>query len=293
MFLASGWKDFEIIDTGNGDKLERWGDVLLLRPDPQAIWPMRSPGHVDARYIRSSSGGGAWQFNRELPESWSIRYNELTFTVRPTGFKHTGLFPEQAVNWDYMSALVRRRVEQTGKAPLILNLFAYTGGATCALAAAGARVVHVDAAKGMVAWAKNNLLRSGLSERPVRFIVDDVMKFVLREKRRGHSYDGILMDPPSYGRGPGGEMWRIEEGLYPLVSECAGLLSEDPLFFLINSYTTGLAPTVLRNVLNIALEDFGGSVEAGEIGLPISGKEMILPCGCTARWEGRTQRGIC
>ncbi len=287
MFLADGWKDFEIIDAGSGDKLERWGDVVLLRPDPQAIWPMHNPGYVDARYIRSSSGGGAWQFNRELPESWDIHYRELTLIVRPTGFKHTGLFPEQAVNWDYMSALVRRRIERSGEAPRILNLFAYTGGATCALAAAGAHVVHVDAAKGMVAWAKSNLLRSGLSECPVRFIVDDVMKFVLREKRRGRSYDGILMDPPSYGRGPGGEMWRIEEGLYPLVSECAGLLSENPLFFLINSYTTGLAPTVLRNVLNIALESYGGSVEAQEIGLPISRQGMILPCGCTARWEGR------
>lgn len=287
MFLADAWKDYEIIDAGNGDKLERWGDVVLLRPDPQAIWPASDPGYADARYIRSSSGGGAWQFNRRLPESWSIRYRELTFTVRPTGFKHTGLFPEQAVNWDYMSALVRRRIERTGKPPLILNLFAYTGGASCALAAAGAHVVHVDAAKGMVAWAKNNLALCGLSDSPVRFIVDDVMKFVQREKRRGRSYDGVLMDPPSYGRGPSGEMWRIEEGLYPLVSECTQLLSDDPLFFLINSYTTGLAPSVLRNVLAIALKARDGSIDAQEIGLPISNRGMVLPCGCTARWEGR------
>lgn len=284
MYLADGWKDYEIIDAGNDEKLERWGKVILLRPDPQAIWPMKSAGYCDAHYIRSSTGGGAWNFNRTLPESWVINYRDLSFIVRPTGFKHTGLFPEQAVNWDFMHNYVDKYVKKTGRPFRVLNLFAYTGGATCALAAAGAEVVHVDAAKGIVAWAKNNLAQSGLADKPVRFIVDDVMKFVLREQRRERFYEGILMDPPSYGRGPDGEMWRIEANLYPLVRECVSLLSPDAGFFLINSYTTGLAPAVIKNVLTTALDGLGGVCDAQEIGLPITHGDLVLPCGCTGRW---------
>ena len=230
--------------------------------------------------IRSASGGGHWEYTKTLPDSWTIQYRDLTFQVRPTGFKHTGLFPEQAVNWDWMRGLVKK----APKPFRALNLFAYTGGATCALAAAGAEVVHVDAAKGMVAWAKENLALCGLGDKPVRFIVDDVMKFVLREQRRGRQYEGILMDPPSYGRGPGGEMWKIEENLYPLVAECCKLLSPEARFFLINSYTTGLAPTVLSNVLQAALPGRGGRIEAGEVGLPISRGTLVLPCGASGRW---------
>lgn len=280
MYLADAWQDYEILDAGNGNKLERWGQVRLLRPDPQAVWPMQEPRSVDARYIRSASGGGHWEYGKALPESWTISYRDLTFQVRPTGFKHTGLFPEQAVNWDWMRGLVKK----APKPFRALNLFAYTGGATCALAAAGAEVVHVDAAKGMVAWAKENLALCGLGDKPVRFIVDDVMKFVLREQRRGRQYEGILMDPPSYGRGPGGEMWKIEENLYPLVAECCKLLSPEARFFLINSYTTGLAPTVLSNVLQAALPNRGGRIEAGEVGLPISRGTLVLPCGASGRW---------
>ena len=280
MYLADAWQDYEILDAGNGNKLERWGQVRLLRPDPQAVWPMQEPRSVDARYIRSASGGGHWEYTKTLPDSWTIQYRDLTFQVRPTGFKHTGLFPEQAVNWDWMRGLVKK----APKPFRALNLFAYTGGATCALAAAGAEVVHVDAAKGMVAWAKENLALCGLGEKPVRFIVDDVMKFVLREQRRGRQYEGILMDPPSYGRGPGGEMWKIEENLYPLVAECCKLLSLEARFFLINSYTTGLAPTVLSNVLQAALPGRGGRIEAGEVGLPISRGTLVLPCGASGRW---------
>ena len=280
MYLADAWQDYEILDAGNGNKLERWGQVRLLRPDPQAVWPMQEPRSVDARYIRSASGGGHWEYTKTLPESWAIQYRDLTFQVRPTGFKHTGLFPEQAVNWDWMRSLVKK----APKPFRALSLFAYTGGATCALAAAGAEVVHVDAAKGMVAWAKENLALCGLGDKPVRFIVDDVMKFVLREQRRGRQYEGILMDPPSYGRGPGGEMWKIEENLYPLVAECCKLLSPEARFFLINSYTTGLAPTVLSNVLQAALPGRGGRIEAGEVGLPISRGTLVLPCGASGRW---------
>lgn len=290
MYLANRWKDYEIIDAGNDEKLERWGNTLLLRPDPQAIWPMETKEQVDARYIRSSSGGGHWSFFKKLPESWTISYDDLRFIVRPTGFKHTGLFPEQAVNWDFMRESVKKHIEITKKPFRVLNLFAYTGGATCALAAAGAEVVHVDAAKGIVTWAKNNLAESGLADKPVRFIVDDVMKFVQREKRRGREYEGILMDPPSYGRGPDGEMWRIEAGLYPLVRECVELLSENSGFFIINSYTTGLAPAVLRNVLKVALGNRGGEIDAQEIGLPIKNNSLVLPCGCTARWYKEPKR---
>ena len=284
MYLADQWKDFEILDAGNGQKLERWGDIILLRPDPQAIWPMQEPAYLDACYIRSSAGGGEWKFRRSLPESWVIHYKDLCFNVRPTGFKHTGLFPEQAVNWDFMRSRVEAAKERNNEPFRVLNLFAYTGGATLALAAAGAEVVHLDAEKGIVAWAKNNLSLSGLSETPVRFIIDDALKFVQREKRRGREYEGILMDPPSYGRGPTGEMWRIEDGLYELVSECADLLSARADFFLINSYTTGLAPTVVKDVLKLALSGRSGKIEADEIGLPISSNNLILPCGCTGRW---------
>ena len=283
MYLADKWKDFEIIDAGGGEKLERWGSVTLLRPDPQAVWDfenVKAQKNVDAHYYRSSSGGGHWEYKTELPESWTVSYRDLRFIVRPTGFKHTGLFPEQAVNWDKM-----REICERAERPLrVLNLFAYTGGATCALAASGAEVVHVDASKGMTAWAKDNLNESGLGDRPVRFIVDDCVKFVLREQRRGRQYDGILMDPPSYGRGPGGEMWKIEDNLYPLVKECVKLLSDDAEFFFINSYTTGLAPSVLTDVLRCAVKGRGGRTESDEVGLPITRDNMVLPCGATGRW---------
>ena len=281
MYLAERWKDFEILDAGGGNKLERWGDVTLLRPDPQAVWPMDRVPPCDAVYHRSSTGGGKWEFFRPLPDSWNIRYRDLCFVVRPTGFKHTGLFPEQAVNWDWMRERIASRV-RAGGAVRVLNLFGYTGGATCACLKAGAEVVHVDAAKGMIAWAKDNVAASGLADAPVRFFVDDCVKLVRRELRRGKRYEGILMDPPSYGRGPSGEMWKIEEQLYPLVADCAGLLSDEPLFFLINSYTTGLAPQVLKNVLSVALP--GGEAEADELGLPIRRGGLVLPCGASGRW---------
>jgi len=280
MYLADGWKDYQLLDAGNGNKLERWGDVILRRPDPQAIWPMTPPKRVDAHYHRSESGGGHWEYEKTLPESWKIQYKDLTFIVRPTGFKHTGLFPEQAVNWDWM----RERLTRDRRVKNVLNLFAYTGGATCACAAAGARVVHVDAAKGMVAWAKENLAASGLEDAPVRFLVDDAVKFVLREARRGNRYDGILMDPPSYGRGPTGEMWKIEQDLWPLVEAAVNILSDQPCFFLINSYTTGLAPTVLKDMLQVALKGRGAvSIESGEVGLPIKRDGLVLPCGASGR----------
>lgn len=280
MYISSKWKDYELIRTGGGDKLERWGDITLLRPEPQAVWPMEGRVRTDAHYIRSSSGGGHWEYAKELPESWTLRYGDLRFVVRPTGFKHTGLFPEQAVNWDWMRSIVKK-----ADGPFdVLNLFAYTGGATCALAKEGASVVHVDAAKSIVQWAKSNLKESGLEDRPVRFIVDDAMKFVLREQRRGNTYRGILMDPPSYGRGPSGEMWKIENDLYPLVAECAKLLADDASFMLINSYTTGLSASAVENVMRIALRGRGGKFESDEIGLPISDSGLVLPCGSSGRW---------
>lgn len=278
MYVADGWKDYALLDAGGGEKLERWGDVALLRPDPQAVWPMGEIDAPHARYIRSSAGGGHWEYEKQLPESWNIRYRDLTFLVRPTGFKHTGLFPEQAVNWDWMRSLLKTRPNAK-----VLNLFAYTGGATCACAKEQAQVVHVDAAKGMLAWAKDNLAASGLSDAPVRFLADDAMKFVLREQRRGNQYDGILMDPPSYGRGPDGEMWKIEQDIYPLVEAAAALLSDKPLFFLINSYTTGLAPTVIKNVLDVALKGKGAQVEAAELCLPMRRDSLLFPCGATGR----------
>lgn len=278
MFLANKWKDYALLDAGDGEKLERWGDITLLRPDPQAVWPFRGAKRAHAEYIRSESGGGHWEYMTELPENWEVRYRDLIFRVRPTGFKHTGLFPEQAVNWDWMRGLLEWRPQAN-----VLNLFAYTGGASCACAKAGAQVVHVDAAKSINAWAKENLALCGLSDAPVRFLADDAMKFVLREQRRGKRYDAILMDPPSYGRGPGGEMWKIEKDIYPLVEACVQLLSEEPIFFMINSYTTGLAPSVLKNVLKEALHGRGAQITADEVGLPIERGGLVLPCGATGR----------
>lgn len=283
MFIADSWQDYAVIDCGNGEKYERWGDVKLLRPDPQAIWPMEKPKEIDAHYIRSSSGGGEWNFFKQLPENWIIKWKELSFVVRPTGFKHTGLFPEQAVNWAWMQEQIRMANQKVK----VLNLFAYTGGATLACLSAGAEVVHVDAAKGMVAWAKENALASGLADKPVRWIVDDVLKFVRREARRGRQYDAIIMDPPSYGRGPGGEMWKIEQSLFPLVEACMDIMSDEPLFFLINAYTTGLAASVLQNVLKQSLcSKYGGTALAEEVVLPVQNRDLVLPCGSSGRWTG-------
>lgn len=286
MFYANDWEDYELIDTGDGDKLERWGDIILRRPDPQIIWPIRSETGVwqqaAAHYHRSSSGGGHWETKRPLPERWTIRYGKLAFHIKPTGFKHTGLFPEQAVNWRWMMD----KIAAAGRPIKVLNLFAYTGGATIACAAAGAEVVHVDASKGVVVWAKENLHLSGLGHRPVRFITDDVFKFVQREARRGNRYDAIIMDPPSYGRGPNGEMWKLEANLYPFVEFCTGILSDKPLFFLINSYTTGLSPTVMRNILAMTVaRKHRGTITCGEIGLPITSSGLFLPAGTLSRWE--------
>jgi 23S rRNA (cytosine1962-C5)-methyltransferase len=282
IFVADGWSDFEVLDTGGGAKLERWGGVVLSRPDPQVIWPPAEPEawtRADAAYSRSDTGGGAWEFRRKLPERWEMRYGGLRFYVRPTGFKHTGLFPEQSVNWDWMA-----RIIGAADRPIrVLNLFAYTGGATLACAAVGARVTHVDAAKGITQWAKENYALSRLPPDSVRWIVDDVVQFVARESRRGRVYDAIVMDPPSYGRGPDGEIWKLEHSLYPLVESLAGLLSESPLFFLLNSYTTGLQPAAMSNVLSMALRSRPGVVDAREVGLPVR-SGGVLPCGATARW---------
>lgn len=285
MWLADGWKDYEVIDTSSGEKLERWGDYILVRPDPQVIWNTKKSDYrwhnPNGHYHRSNKGGGSWEFF-DLPEQWSVNYRNLTFQLKPFSFKHTGLFPEQAVNWDYMCD----RIKGAGRPVKVLNLFAYTGGATVACAGAGASVTHVDASKGMVTWAKENAASSGLKDAPVRYLVDDCVKFVQREIRRGNHYDGIVMDPPSYGRGPGGEVWKIEEKIHELVSLCTELLSDDPLFFIINSYTTGLQPAVMAYLINIEVtRRFGGRVSADEIGLPVSGNGLVLPCGATARWE--------
>ena len=285
MLLADKWEDYELIDTGNGEKLERWGKFILRRPDPQVIWPNMSDEKVwekaDAHYHRSQSGGGRWEYKKKLPERWTVRYGDLSFYIEPTGFKHTGLFPEQAVNWEWMI----NKIRSSAKPVRVLNLFAYTGGATVACAYAGAEVCHVDAAKGMVTRAKENIALSGLSDRVVRFITD-VVKFVRREKRRGKTYEGIIMDPPSYGRGPKGELWKIEDELFGLVELCMDILSPEPLFFLINSYTTGLAPSVLTNILSLSMvKKFGGHAYSDEIGLPISKSGLVLPCGASGRWE--------
>lgn len=286
MFLANDWKDYEIIDMGNGEKLERWGDVILRRPEPQVIWPAsdeRLWEKAHAHFQRKDSSKGLWKYFQDLPEEWNISYKDLVFHVKPMGLKHTGLFPEQAVNWSWMIDKIRSRKEPVK----VLNLFAYTGGATVAAAYAGAEeVCHVDAAKGMVSWAKENIQLSGLENHKVRFIVDDVVKFVQREIRRGRKYDGIIMDPPSFGRGPNGEVWKIENELYELVDLCSQVLSSSPLFFLINSYTTGLSPTVLHNILTITLNKrYGGKTVADGVGLPVTGTGLVLPCGSSGRWE--------
>jgi 23S rRNA (cytosine1962-C5)-methyltransferase len=285
MWIANQWKDYEVIDTSCGEKLERWGKYILLRPDPQVIWNTEKKrkewNSLNGHYHRSAKGGGEWEFFG-LPEEWSIHYRELTFHLKPFSFKHTGLFPEQAVNWDWFSDLIAG----AGRPVKVLNLFAYTGGATLSAAKAGASVTHVDASKGMVAWAKENAASSGLADAPIRWLVDDCVKFVEREIRRGNTYDGIIMDPPSYGRGPKGEIWKIEENIYPFVELAASLLSKEPLFFLINSYTTGLQPAVLAYMMNTAIAGkIGGRVEASEIGLPVTANGLILPCGASGRWE--------
>lgn len=285
MWLADGWNDYEVIDTSNGEKLERWGDYILVRPDPQVIWntPRQVSGwkKKNAHYHRSSKGGGQWEFI-DLPEQWEISYKDLIFHLKPFRFKHTGLFPEQAVNWEWVS----ERIRGAGRPVRVLNLFAYTGGATVACARAGAAVTHVDASKGMVAWAKENAAASGLADAPIRYLVDDCVKFVEREIRRGNHYDAVIMDPPSYGRGPKGEIWKIEEKIFPFIQLCTQILEKEPLFFLVNSYTTGLQPAVLSYMMELALGNmFGGRVQADEIGLPVSSNGLVLPCGASGRWK--------
>ncbi|PPK76854.1 23S rRNA (cytosine1962-C5)-methyltransferase [Lacrimispora xylanisolvens] len=285
MWIADGWKDYEVIDCSEGEKLERWGNYLLVRPDPQVIWstPKKETGwtKMNGHYHRSAKGGGEWEFFH-LPEQWTISYKELTFQLKPFSFKHTGLFPEQAANWDWFSD----KIKKAGRPVKVLNLFAYTGGATLAAAQAGAQVTHVDASKGMVGWAKENARSSGLESASIRWIVDDCVKFVEREIRRGNHYDAIIMDPPSYGRGPKGEIWKIEDSIYPFVKLCSQLLSDTPLFFLINSYTTGLAPSVLSYMISTEITSkFGGSVQSDEVGLPVKSSGLILPCGASGRWS--------
>lgn len=285
MWYSQNWKDYTLLDCSDGQRLEKWGDYILIRPDPQVIW-RDFHNHAawktaDAVYARSKKGGGAWNRN-DLPQWWKITYGDLTFKIHPTSFKHTGLFPEQAVNWDWM----RQRITSANRPVKVLNLFAYTGGATMAASAAGAQVCHVDASKGMVAQAKENAVLCGLQDKPIRYIVDDCRKFVERELRRGNRYDGILMDPPSYGRGPSGELWKLEDCISDFVRLCAQLLSDQPLFFLINSYTTGLSPSVMGYILNkLVRETRGGRVTADEIGIPVQSTGACLPCGATARWE--------
>ena len=285
MNIANEWKDYEIIDMANGEKLERWGNIKLIRPDPQIIWKSKSfPSEwktANARYNRSNTGGGAWEYSKRLPESWQVKYKNLTFNIKPMGFKHTGLFPEQAVNWDWMI----NKIKQSKRDIKVLNLFAYTGGATVACLSAGASVCHVDSSKGMTTWAKENVESSGLRERPVRFIIDDVVKFVQREIRRGNKYDAIVMDPPSYGRGKNGEVWQFENNIADLVELCTQVLSDEPLFFLINSYTTGISSKVLANLLELNMKKHNGKITSGEIGLPMKNSKLILPCGIYGRWE--------
>ena len=285
MWIADKWEDYEVLDCSKGEKLERWGKYILVRPDPQVIWdtPRTDEGwkKKNGHYHRSAKGGGEWEFF-DLPQEWSIRYRELTFRLKPFSFKHTGLFPEQAVNWEWAMDRIRR----AGRPIRVLNLFAYTGGATVACARAGAAVTHVDASKGMVTWAKENAAASGLADAPIRYLVDDCVKFVEREIRRGNVYDAIIMDPPSYGRGPKGEVWKLEEKVFPLIQLCARILSKDPLFYLVNSYTTGLQPAVLAYMLGLAVRtEFGGFVEADEIGLPVRREGFVLPCGAAGRWK--------
>ena len=298
MWIADNWKDYEVLDTSNGEKLERWGNYILVRPDPQVIWntphDRKEWKKKNGHYHRSNKGGGEWEFF-DLPEEWQIKYalsgkeddpsSLLRFNLKPFSFKHTGLFPEQATNWDWFSNLIREKKKHSDAPIKVLNLFAYTGGATLAAASAGAEVTHVDASKGMVNWAKENAASSGLSEAHIRWLVDDCQKFVEREIRRGNKYDGIIMDPPSYGRGPKGEIWKIEESIWPFIELTTQILSDDALFFLINSYTTGLQPAVLSYMINTAVvKRFGGHVEAEEIGLPVTGSGLVLPCGASGRW---------
>ena len=283
------WKDYELIDTSMGEKLERWGDMILIRPDPQIIWESDKKNplwrKVDARYNRSNTGGGQWQCYNKIPAAWKISYGDLNFRVKTMGFKHTGIFPEQAVNWDFTAEKIRK-AKAEGREVKVLNLFGYTGAATLACLNAGACVTHVDASKGMVAWAKENAEVSNLSDKPVRWLVDDCVKFVQREQRRGNTYDGIIMDPPSYGRGPGGEVWKLEEQLFGLVNMCMPIMSEDPLFFILNSYTTGLSPSVMEYLIGtIIKKKFGGRISSDEIGLPVTETGLVLPCGSTAIWE--------
>lgn len=282
----ANWQDYELIDSSNGERLERWGNIILIRPDPQIIWntpkinPLWRKAH--ARYHRSSSGGGKWEVYKKHPDVWKIRFNDLCFQIKPMGFKHTGVFPEQAVNWLFLDEKIRKSKRQLN----VLNLFAYTGGATLACANAGAKVCHVDASKGMVQWAKENAAVSALADKPVRWIVDDCVKFVQREIRRGNKYDGIIMDPPSYGRGPGGEVWKLEEQLFSLVELCSGVLSDKPEFFLLNSYTTGLSPAVMEYLLGVLIQKkYGGNLSSDEIGLKATDTNLVLPCGSTAIWQ--------
>ena len=286
MRSADQWKDYELIDATGGNRLERWGETILVRPDPQVVWKNEpvSPlwRRADAVYHRSNKGGGSWEYRRPLPQKWKIGYGALKLVVSPTGFKHTGVFPEQAVNWDWYA----RKIAAAGRPVKILNLFGYTGGATLACAAAGAQVCHVDASKGIVAWARENAAASALADKPIRWIVDDCAKFVAREQRRDSLYDGIIMDPPSYGRGPGGEVWKLEDNIYDLIALCAGVLSKQPLFVAVNSYTTGLSPAVMEYILKTTLcGRYGGRTSCDEIGLPVSATEGVVPCGATALWE--------
>lgn len=286
MRLSNEWQDYECLDAGNGEKLERWGKVTLRRPDPQAMWIISNNevwNKVDGHYFRTDKGGGYWEFKSKLPDYWTINYKDLTFKVSPTNFKHTGLFPEQATNWDFMM----NKIKKSKKKVRVLNLFAYTGAATMACSKAGADVVQVDASKGMTEWAKENMKLSNLESNSIRFIVDDCLKFVEREYRRGNKYDGIVMDPPSYGRGPNGEVWKFEDNIYHLINACLKILSDEPLFFLINSYTTGISSIVLENILRTTILPLysNGKIDAGEIGLPITRDNLILPCGIYGRWE--------
>lgn len=288
MRAAKNWVDYELLDASAGERLERWGEFILIRPDPQVVWdtPKTHPlwKRAHARYHRSNTGGGHWETLRTLPDSWQITYGDLRFNLKPMGFKHTGLFPEQAVNWEDMADAIRH----AGRPIKVLNLFGYTGGATLACLEAGAHVTHVDASRGMVSWGRENAVESGLADRPMRWLVDDCGKFVQREQRRGNKYDAILMDPPSYGRGPNGEVWKLEEQIFPLVRDCVSLLSDTPLFFYINSYTTGLSPSVMQYILHALIpEHLGGTIDADEIGLPVSANGWVLPCGSTARWRGK------
>ena len=288
MNIADKWQDYKLLDMADGQKLEKWGNIILSRPDPQIIWKNKSfPNkwkEITATYHRSKTGGGAWEYNKKMPKKWQIKYKDLVFNIKPMGFKHTGLFPEQAVNWDWMID----KIQNAKREIKVLNLFAYTGGATVACLFAGASVCHVDSSKGMTSWAKENVISSGLEKKQVRFIVDDVIKFVTREIRRGNKYDAIIMDPPSYGRGAKGEIWQFENNIYELVELCTKILTKNPLFFLINSYTTGISSKVLEDILILSMEKrYKGNIESGEIGLPMENSKLVLPCGIFGRWEGK------